>query len=49
MRTVQTTSSYRAAYLVGGAVALGAVVCSFFVQSAQRDRPVVTPDAVATR
>ncbi len=39
MRTVQTTSSYRAAYLLGGAVALGAVLCSLFVQNAQRGAP----------
>lgn len=36
MKTVQTTSSYPTAYLVGGAVALGAVVCGAFVQSATR-------------
>jgi EmrB/QacA subfamily drug resistance transporter len=37
MRTVQTTASFRAAYLLGGAVALGAVVCSLFVRSATRE------------
>jgi EmrB/QacA subfamily drug resistance transporter len=41
MKTVQTTSSYRTAYLLGGGVALGAVVCSLFVQSAQREQRVV--------
>jgi EmrB/QacA subfamily drug resistance transporter len=44
MKTVQTSASYGAAYMVGGAVALGAVVCGAFVQSAER--PVY---ATATR
>jgi EmrB/QacA subfamily drug resistance transporter len=47
MKTVQTTASYKAAYTVGAAVALGAVVCAFFVRSAERDEvvgvAVVTP------
>ena len=43
MRTVQTTSSYRAAYLLGGAVACGAVVCSLFVRSANRDVVTLRP------
>ncbi|MBA3653138.1 MAG: MFS transporter [Actinobacteria bacterium] len=41
MRTVQTTVSYRAAYLLGGVVAVGAVVCGAFVQNAARDERVV--------
>jgi EmrB/QacA subfamily drug resistance transporter len=45
MRTVQTTSSYRSAYLLGGAVACGAVVCSLFVRSASRDAEASTPRA----
>jgi MFS family permease len=36
MKTVQTTSSYHDAYILGAVVALGAVVCGAFVQSATR-------------
>jgi hypothetical protein len=40
MKTVQTTNSYPTAYMVGAAVAVGAVVCGAFVRSAER---VATP------
>lgn len=37
MKTVQTTSSYQDAYMLGAGVALLGVVCSLFVRSARRD------------
>jgi EmrB/QacA subfamily drug resistance transporter len=37
MQTVEATSSFRAAYLMGAGVCAVGLVCAFFVQSAQRE------------
>jgi EmrB/QacA subfamily drug resistance transporter len=47
MKTVQTTQSFATAYVVGGAVACLAVVCSVFIQSAKRGESAANGDALA--